>query len=236
MFAGHQSGMLLPHWAERLLHPIAKALPLACGRYQPMATYPRAVTRLIEAFRKLPGVGPKSAQRYAVHVLRASMDDARELADAILEVKTSIKPCKRCGNYTDTDLCSVCADPRRDPRSLCVVSYVRDLMAIERAGEFRGQYHVLGGVLSPADGIGPEDLTVGALIERVRDEHVTEVILATSPSVEGDATALYLARLLGAVPELEVTRLASGLPAGADLDYADQTTIAAALSGRRRLE
>lgn len=201
-----------------------------------MATYPRAVTRLIEAFRRLPGVGPKSAQRYAVHVLRAPDAEARELAEAILDVKASIRPCKRCGNYTDADLCSVCADPRRDLHSLCVVSYVRDLMAIERAGEYRGQYHVLGGVLSPADGVGPDDLAVSALIERVRDERVNEVILATSPSVEGDATALYLARLLGAVPGLEITRLASGLPAGADLDYADQTTIAAALSGRRKVE
>jgi recombination protein RecR len=201
-----------------------------------MAIYPRAVTRLIEAFRKIPGVGPKSAQRYAVHVLRASPEDARELAEAILDVKESIRPCERCGNYTDTDLCSVCADPRREPRTLCVVSYVRDLMAIERAGEFKGRYHVLGGVLSPADGVGPEELSISALIERVRDENVSEVILATSPSVEGDATALYLARLLGSVPDLDVTRLASGLPAGADLDYADQTTIAAALSGRRKVD
>ncbi|MBD3176543.1 MAG: recombination protein RecR [Armatimonadia bacterium] len=198
--------------------------------------YPRAVTRLIEAFRKIPGVGPKSAQRYAVHVLRASSEDAKELAEAILDVKESIRPCERCGNYTDTELCSVCADPRREPRALCVVSYVRDLMAIERAGEFKGRYHVLGGVLSPADGVGPEELTISALIERVRDENVSEVILATSPSVEGDATALYLARLLGSVPDLDVTRLASGLPAGADLDYADQTTIAAALSGRRKVD
>ncbi len=200
-----------------------------------MANYPRPVARLIEAFRRLPGVGPKSAQRYAFHVLRGSEQDAKALADAILDVKTSIRACSLCGNYSEHDLCSICANPRRSRETLCVVSYVRDLLAIERSGEFEGRYHVLGGVLSPADGIGPEELTIARLIERVSDEGVREVILATSPSVEGDATALYLARLLGPVPDLTVTRLASGLPAGADLDYADQVTIAAALSGRRAL-
>lgn len=201
-----------------------------------MTVYPQPVVRLIEAFRKLPGVGPKSAQRYAMHVLRSPEGSARELAEAILAVKATIRPCQRCGNYTEADICSICADPRRQPGVLCVVSHVRDLIAVERSGEFRGRYHVLGGVLSPADGVGPEELAVASLIERVRDEHVTEVILAISPSVEGDATAFYLARLLGSVPGLEITRLASGLPAGADLDYADQTTIAAALNGRRQVD
>jgi len=200
-----------------------------------MANYPRPVARLIEAFRRLPGVGPKSAQRYAFHVLRGSEQDAKTRADAILDVKTSIRPCTLCGNYSEHELCAICANPRRSRETLCVVSYVRDLLAIERSGEFEGRYHVLGGVLAPADGIGPEELTIPKLIERVSDEGVREVILATSPSVEGDATALYLARLLGSVPDLTVTRLASGLPAGADLDYADQVTIAAALSGRRAL-
>jgi recombination protein RecR len=201
-----------------------------------MLSYPRPVARLIEAFRKLPGVGPKTAQRYAFHVLRATREEATLLAEAIVEVKDSIHHCSRCGNLTEEDLCAVCQDPRRARDVLCVVSYVRDLMAIERAGEFAGRYHVLGGVLSPAEGIGPEQLSMARLVERVREDDVTEVILATSPSVEGDATALYLARLLGPVPGLRVTRLASGLPAGADLDYADQVTIAAALAGRRAVE
>lgn len=200
-----------------------------------MLTYPRPISRLIEAVRKLPGVGPKTAQRYAMHILRADEADARELAEAVLDVKRSVRPCRVCGNYSDEETCSICRDARRSPALLCVVSYVRELVAIERSGEFPGRYHVLGGVLSPADGIGPEQLSVGRLIARVRDEGVAEVILAMSPSVEGDATALYLARLLGSVPGLEVTRLASGLPAGADLDYADQVTIAAALSGRRKV-
>lgn len=200
-----------------------------------MLTYPRSVARLIEAFRKLPGVGPKSAQRYAFHILRISETDAQAFAQAILDAKQAVHACSRCGNYTEGDLCPVCADPRRASRALCIVSYVRDLMAIERSGEFEGSYHVLGGVLSPADGVGPEELAIGRLVRRVQEENVEEVILATSPSVEGDATALYLARLFEAVPGLAVTRLASGLPAGADLDYADQVTIAAALSGRRSL-
>lgn len=200
-----------------------------------MLTYPKPVTRLIEAFRKLPGVGPKTAQRYAFHVLRSSSAAAQELADAILAVKEEVGNCRECGNYTDGDLCVVCRDPARQSDVICVVSYVRDLMAVERSGEFRGRYHVLGGVLSPADGVGPDELSIAALVERIRDNDVREVVVATSPSVEGDATALYLARLLGQVPGLVVTRLASGLPAGADLDYADQVTMAAALAGRRPL-
>jgi len=210
-------------------------LPKIAEEHAAMLTYPRPVARLIEAVRKLPGVGPKTAQRYAMHLLRADEADARELAEAILELKRSVHPCRLCGNYSDEEMCSICRDGTRSSSSLCVVSYVRELMAIERSGEFAGRYHVLGGVLSPADGIGPDQLAIGRLIERVRDEGVTEVILAMSPSVEGDATALYLGRLLAPVPGLEVTRLASGLPAGADLDYADQVTIAAALSGRRKV-
>ncbi len=200
-----------------------------------MLTYPRSVSRLIEAFRKLPGVGPKSAQRYAFHILRITPAEAEAFAQAIVEAKRAVRTCSLCGNYTEAEQCAICADPRRSTRALCVVSYVRDLMAIERSGEFEGRYHVLGGVLSPADGVGPEELAIGRLVRRLQEEGVEEVILATSPSVEGDATALYLARLFETVPGLTVTRLASGLPAGADLDYADQVTIAAALSGRRSL-
>lgn len=198
-----------------------------------MLTYPRPISRLIEAFRKLPGVGPKSAQRCAFHVLRLSETEVEAFAQAILEAKRSVRACALCGNYTERELCSICEDPRRAAGALCVVSWVRDLMAIERSGEFAGRYHILGGVLSPADGVGPEELGIGRLLRRLEDESITELILATSPSVEGDATALFLARLCEAVPGLSVTRLASGLPAGADLDYADQVTIAAALSGRR---
>jgi recombination protein RecR len=198
-----------------------------------MRTYPRALARLMEELEKMPGVGPKSAQRLALYLLRASADDARALAEAVLEVKRAIHPCAICFNLTDDEICPICADPQRDQSTICVVSDVRDLLALERTGGFRGRYHVLGGLISPMDGVGPESLRIRELVERVR-AGVREVILATNPTVEGDATALYLADLLRPLG-VKVTRIALGLPVGGDLDYADEVTVARALSGRTEL-
>ena len=198
-----------------------------------MRAYPRPLARLMEELEKMPGVGPKSAQRLALYLLQASPEDGRALADAILEVKEKIHPCPVCFNFTDDDRCAICADPQRESGALCVVSEARDLLAMERAGGFRGRYHVLQGLLSPMDGIGPESLRVRELLERVQSG-VTEVILATNPTVEGDATALYLAGLLKPLG-LKVTRIALGLPVGGDLDYADDVTIARAMAGRTEL-
>jgi len=198
-----------------------------------MRAYPRPLAWLMEELEKMPGVGPKSAQRLALYLLQASPEDGRALADAILEVKEKIHPCPVCFNFTDDDLCAICADPQRESGALCVVSDARDLLAMERAGGFRGRYHVLQGLLSPMDGVGPESLRVRELLERVQSS-VTEVILATNPTVEGDATALYLAGLLKPLGP-KVTRIALGLPVGGDLDYADDVTIARAMSGRTEL-
>ncbi len=198
-----------------------------------MRAYPRPLARLMEELEKLPGVGPKSAQRLALHLLQTSREDAQALANAVVEVKERIHPCAVCANFTDDELCPICADPERDPSTICVVSDVRDLLAMERAGGFRGLYHVLGGLISPMDGIGPESLRVRELLERVQGG-VREVILATNPTVEGDATAMYLASLLKTLGT-KVTRIALGLPVGGDLDYADEVTIARAVSGRTEL-
>jgi recombination protein RecR len=199
-----------------------------------MPAYPRALANLIHELEKLPGVGPKTAQRLALHLLHASADDAAALAVAISAVKEQIRNCRICFNYTDSDICGVCADPNRDDAAICVVGDARDLLAMERAGGFRGRYHVLGGLISPMDGLGPDSLTIAELIARVKEGNVREVILATNPTVEGDATAVYIAGLLRAL-EVKATRIALGLPVGGDLDYADDVTITRAVEGRTEI-
>jgi recombination protein RecR len=192
------------------------------------------LARLIEELTKMPGIGPKSAQRLALYLLRASAEDAAALANAILKVKEAIHACPVCFNLTDAEMCDICADPQRDLKTVCVVSDARDLLAMERAGGYRGRYHVLQGLVSPMDGVGPESLRIEELLRRVREEGATEVILATNPTVEGDATAVYLAGLLKPLGA-KVTRIALGLPMGGDLDYADDVTISRSLEGRREM-
>ena len=194
----------------------------------------RALTRLMEELEKMPGIGPKSAQRLAFHILRLPREETALLAQAILEANEKIAPCQVCHHFTDEQPCAICRSPERDHGIILVVSDPKDVMAIERAGEYRGLYHVLQGVLSPMDGIGPEQLTVKSLLSRLQGDEVKEIILATDPTVEGDATALYLANLLKPLGVL-VTRIAHGLPAGADLDYADEITITRAVEGRREI-
>ena len=198
--------------------------------------YEGAVQDLITELGRLPGVGPKSAQRIAFHILQVDEADATRLADAIREVKATVRFCARCFNIAEQELCRICRDPRRDEAQLCVVEEPRDLIAIERTQEYRGSYHVLGGAISPIDGIGPEQLHVQELLTRLGTQDGVEVILAMNPNVEGEATASYLSRLLGDMPGVRVTRLASGLPVGGDLDYADEVTLARSFSGRRAIE
>jgi recombination protein RecR len=188
--------------------------------------------RLVEQLRKLPGIGGKSAQRLAFHVLRANVEEARALAAAIVEVKETIRLCSACFNITDTEPCLICADGGRDRASICVVEESHNLIPIERSGQFRGLYHVLHGSLSPLRGVGPEDLKIAPLLERLRDGTVAEVILATNPNVEGEATAVYLSRLLKPLG-VRVTRIALGLPVGSELEYADEVTVGKSLEGRR---
>jgi recombination protein RecR len=198
-----------------------------------VAYYPEPVARLIDALQRLPGIGPRTAQRLTFFLLKRPAEEVRELAESLLSVKLNITHCGRCFNVTDSDPCRICADPARDSRLLCIVEEPNDLLAMERTGEFRGRYHVLLGALSPLDGIGPEDLKVRELFQRLDGEPVEEIILATNPNVEGEATAAYLAdRLRGRV---RVTRLASGLPVGGDLEYADQVTLSKALEGRKEI-
>lgn len=192
------------------------------------------VQRLIDELNRLPGVGPKSAQRLALHFLRAPAADVERLSAAMLEVKAKVSFCTVCFNLAEGMFCPVCADPGRDQTSVCVVEEVKDLAALERTGEFKGRYHVLGGCISPLEGVGPDDLRIRELLERVRTDGVQEAILATSPTVEGEATAMYVAGLLKPLG-LRVTRIASGLPVGGDLDYADEVTLGRALSGRREM-
>jgi len=195
------------------------------------------VARLIEEFSKLPGVGTKTAQRLTYHVLRASTDDARSLATALISIKEDVAYCGVCCNITETgvDPCVICTDSRREPNRICVVEEPLDVLAIERTGEFRGRYHVLHGAISPIDGIGPDRLRTRELIARVAAGGVEEVILATNPNLEGEATAMYLADVIGAhVPN--VTRIARGLPVGGDLEYADDVTLIRSLQGRRTME
>jgi recombination protein RecR len=194
--------------------------------------YEGVVQDLIDELGRLPGVGPKSAQRIAFHLLQAEEPDVRRLAEVLIEVKARVKFCSICFNVSEADLCRICSDPRRDLTMLCVVEEYKDVVAIERTREFRGRYHVLGGAISPIDGIGPEQLRVRELMMRLSDGTVTELILATDPNLEGEATATYLTRMLKDL-DLTVTRLASGLPVGGDLEYADEVTLGRALAGRR---
>ena len=198
--------------------------------------YEGAVQDLIDELGRLPGVGPKSAQRIAFHILQGDEADARRLSEAITRVKATIRFCSRCFNIAEQELCRVCRDPRRDESQLCVVEEPRDLIAIERTREYRGRYHVLGGAISPIDGVGPDDLHVQELIRRLDQQGEVEVILAMNPNIEGEATASYLSRLLGPLEGVTVTRLASGLPVGGDLDYADEVTLARSFMGRRAVE
>jgi recombination protein RecR len=197
--------------------------------------YEGIVGDLIEELGRLPGVGPKSAQRIAFHLLQADEEDVRRLAETLLTVKERVHFCDICGNVAEEEHCRICRDPRRDRSVICVVEEPKDVVAIERTGEFRGRYHVLGGAISPIDGIGPDDLSMRELMVRLADGAVEEIIVATDPNLEGEATATYLARMLGPLG-LVVTRLASGLPVGGDLEYADEVTLGRAFAGRRRLE
>jgi recombination protein RecR len=190
---------------------------------------------LISELTRLPGVGRKSAQRIAFHLLRSPEADSRRLATAIVDLKANVHDCSICGNVTETDPCALCADTRRDPSVLCVVEQPMDVLALERTGEFHGRYHVLKGALSPVDGIGPDQLRLRELVDRVRAGGITEVIVATNPTAQGEATALYIARLLQGEPSAKVTRIARGVPMGSDLEFSDQVTLARALSGRKEL-
>ncbi|CAN5410042.1 recombination mediator RecR [soil metagenome] len=196
--------------------------------------YEGPVQDLIEELGRLPGVGPKSAQRLAFHLLAVDRADAERLARAIVQLKERVRFCARCFNVSEHEECRVCRDPRRDPSVLCVVEEPRDVQAIEKTGEFRGRYHVLGGAISPIDGVGPDQLHIRQLVARLGEEDIGEVVLATNPNIEGEATASYLGRLLKAM-DVRVSRIASGLPVGGDLEYADEVTLGRAFSGRREL-
>jgi len=193
-----------------------------------------AIDPLVDELARLPGIGRKTALRLAFYLLKQPADEARRLARSIVDVREKVRPCARCGNLTDHDPCAICQSTRRDASIVCVVEEASDIMAIERTGEYRGMYHVLGGRLSPLDGIGPSELNVRPLLDRVGEGGVAEVVLATNPSVEGEATALYIGRILSPLG-VRVTRIARGLPVGGDLEYADGVTIAEALNGRREL-
>ena len=199
-----------------------------------MRQFAKPLARLIEDLERLPGVGPKTAQRLAFHLLRQPPEEVRGLAEAMVAARETVRPCAECFNLTDGERCAICEDARRDRGQICVVAQARDVAAMEATGEYDGLYHVLGGLISPMEGIGPEELSIGALLERLKQGGVREVIIATNPVVEGDATAMYLARLIKPLG-IKVTRIALGLPVGGDLDYADQVTIARALAGRTEL-
>jgi recombination protein RecR len=197
--------------------------------------YEGAVQDLIDELGRLPGVGPKSAQRIAFHLLAADPVDVRRLVTALTEVKERVRFCSICGNVAEEEQCRICRDPRRDLAVICVVEEPKDVVAIEKTREFRGRYHVLGGAISPIEGIGPDDLRIRELMSRLADDTITELILATDPNLEGEATATYLARLVKPM-DIRVTRLASGLPVGGDLEYADEVTLGRAFEGRRLLD
>jgi len=194
--------------------------------------YPAPVARLIDELRKLPGIGPKSAQRIAFHLMRGSREETTRLAEAVGTLLDGIRTCSQCHSITDKEVCAICSDPGRGAKIVCVVEEPHDVIAVERTRDFKGRYHVLHGALSPLQGIGPDELKLQGLLERVREGEVEEVILATSPTVEGEATAVYLARLLKPL-QVRVTRIAMGVPVGSDLEWADEVTMAKALEGRR---
>ncbi|SHE90586.1 DNA replication and repair protein RecR [Seinonella peptonophila] len=195
---------------------------------------PQPISKLIEGFMRLPGIGPKTAQRLAFFVLTMKEDDVLDLAKALVRAKRDLSTCSVCGNITDQDPCHICSDKSRDQSVICVVQDTRDVIAMERTREYRGLYHVLHGAISPMEGIGPEELQIPELLKRVSNEEVQELILATNPNVEGEATAIYLSKLVKPF-SLKVTRIAHGLPVGGDLEYADEVTLSKALEGRREL-
>ncbi len=197
--------------------------------------YEGIVQELIDELGRLPGIGPKSAQRIAFHIVQTESFDVRRLGEILLEVREKIRFCSLCGNVADQDLCNICRDPRRSRALICVVEEAKDVVAIERTREFRGLYHVLGGAISPIDGIGPDQLRIRELLQRLADGTVEEVIIATDPNLEGEATATYISRTLRTL-EINVSRLASGLPVGGDLEYADEVTLGRAFEGRRLVE
>lgn len=196
--------------------------------------YPEPIAKLIDSFSKLPGIGPKTAARLAFYVLRMKDDDVVQFAKSLVNVKRNLSYCSVCCNITDTDPCRVCSDPSRDRTVICVVQEAKDLIAMERTKEFHGMYHVLHGAISPMEGIGPDEIKVAELLKRLADDGVQELILATNPNVEGEATAMYLSRLVKPF-QLKVTRIAHGLPVGGDLEYADEVTLSKALEGRREI-
>ncbi|MBQ9825771.1 MAG: recombination protein RecR [Firmicutes bacterium] len=199
-----------------------------------MKYYAKPLNKLIAELSKLPGIGGKTAQRLAFHILSLDDSEAKALADAITEAKASMHYCSVCGNLTDSDICSVCSDASRDHSVICVVESPRDVSAMERVREYKGVYHVLNGAISPMDGVGPEDINLRSLIVRLQENDVKEVILATNPNIEGEATAMYIARLIKPAG-IKVTRIAHGLPVGGDLEYADEVTLSKAMEGRREL-
>jgi recombination protein RecR len=199
-----------------------------------MSDYAEPIARLIEEFKKLPGIGQKTAQRLAYHVLRKSREDAQRLSGAILDVKDKIRYCSRCNNLSDQDPCHYCTNPNRTPEIVCVVEEPNDILSIEKTREFHGQYHVLHGVLSPMNGVGPDDLRLKNLVQRLKEGTVKEIILATNPNVEGEATAIYIAKLIKPLG-VKVSRIALGVPVGSDLEFADEVTMSKALEGRREL-
>lgn len=196
--------------------------------------YEGIIQDLIDEFGKLPGIGPKSAQRITFFVLQTQSYDPSHLAELLSEIRNRVKFCEICGNVSETEICGVCADPRRDTGLICVVEEPKDIVAIERTRQYRGRYHVLGGAISPIDGIGPDDLNIQHLMKRVGESEIREVIIATDPNLEGEATAAYLSRLLTSI-EIPVSRLASGLPVGGDLEFADEVTLGRAFEGRTKL-
>ncbi|HOB34805.1 MAG: recombination protein RecR [Firmicutes bacterium] len=196
--------------------------------------YYDSLARLIAQFQKLPGIGSKTAQRLAFYILKMPEPEVREFAAALVEARAKLLTCSVCGNMTDSDPCHICSDPRRERKYICVVQEPRDVLALERTNEYRGQYHVLNGAISPLDGIGPDELNIKSLLARIRQEKPEEIIVATNPNVQGEATAMYLAQILKPF-DIRVTRLALGLPVGGDLEYADEMTLARALEGRKKI-